>query len=144
MNSFTDRVVKFFRLPGRERLLLVQAWLLLLLADLALRLFKFSTVLRFFHPVCGAPATNPSCAVSTIVRLVETAGRFCPAGTSCLKEALVLSRLLAQRGIPATLRIGVADQAGSFAAHAWMEQDGQVVLGAGNVSAYTPLLSRHS
>ncbi len=144
MRSITDIAVKLARLSNQERWLLLQAWLLLLLADLALRLLPFSTVLRYFNPACRSCPADLSIAVARIAWLVEKAGMHCPTETSCLKEALVLSRLLSGRGIPATLRIGVGQQAESFAAHAWLEQDGQVILGGRNVTAYTPLLSRHS
>lgn len=143
MKSIADRIAKLFRLSGQERRLLLQAWLLLLLADVALRLLPFSTILRYFTPACEARATNLLLPVSQVAWLVETAGRYCPAGTSCLKEALVLSRLLASRGIPSTLRIGVGRPAEVFAAHAWLEQNGQVILGDKDVRAYTPLLPRH-
>lgn len=143
MKSIADKVVKFHRLSGRERRVFLQAWLLLLLAGLALRLFPFSTVLRYFNPACGAPAANLSLPVARVAWLVERAGGYCPLGTSCLKETLVLSRLLARRGIPALLRIGVRRQADVFAAHAWLELDGQVILGDKDVRAYTPLLPRH-
>lgn len=143
MKSIVDKVAKFFRLSGRERLVILQAWLLLLLADLALRLLPFVTVLRHFNPACPPHVTNLSLPVSQIAWLVETAGRYCPTGTSCLKEALVLSRLLARRGIPATLRIGVGRHADVFAAHAWLEHDGRVILGNRDLGSYTPLLSRH-
>lgn len=143
MKSIADRIVKLIRLPGQERRLLLQAWLLLLLADVALRLFPFSIVLRHFNPACGAPAANLSLPVSRVAWLVERAGEYCPLGTSCLKETLVLSRLLARRGIPAMLRIGVRRQSDVFAAHAWLELDGQVILGNKDVRAYAPLLPRH-
>jgi hypothetical protein len=53
-----------------------------------------------------------------------------PGDTRCLMQALVLTRLLARRGIPAKLVIG-ASTAPSFFAHAWVEHAGQPVLSAG-------------
>jgi len=67
---------------------------------------------------------------------------------SCLTQALVLQRLLARRGQPCTLFLGVdrtgeaAKQQGrrakSFEAHAWIEWRGRVLIG-GDISPWTPL-----
>jgi hypothetical protein len=56
-----------------------------------------------------------------------------PGDTRCLARSLVLTRLLAQRGIPAKLVIGVR-AAPDFLAHAWVEYDGVPVLSPGDGS----------
>ena len=143
MKSIADALAKLGRLSGQERRLLFQAWLLLLLADLALRTLPFTTIMKYCRHQNISRRTqsvNPPLPATRIAWLVEKAGQYCPAGTSCLKEVLVLSRLLARRGVATTLRIGVGRQADAFAAHAWLEQDGRVILGDGDIDAYTPLL----
>ena len=49
-----------------------------------------------------------------------------PRDPRCLRKSLVLTELLARRGIAATLVIGV--RADPFAAHAWVEQEGRPLL----------------
>ncbi|MGA2009370.1 MAG: lasso peptide biosynthesis B2 protein [Solirubrobacteraceae bacterium] len=64
------------------------------------------------------------------VRLGYAVGRtlgVLPTDSRCLVQSLVLSRLLAVRGIPSTLVIG-AHSRPDFAAHAWVEYDGRPVL----------------
>lgn len=56
-----------------------------------------------------------------------------PGDTRCLVRSLVLSRLLARRGIPSTLVIG-ARSAPRFLAHAWVEYAGRAVLDPGDGS----------
>lgn len=56
-----------------------------------------------------------------------------PGDTRCLARSLVLTRLLARRGIPAKLVIG-ARSAPEFLAHAWVEYGGDPVLAAGDGS----------
>jgi Transglutaminase-like superfamily len=56
-----------------------------------------------------------------------------PGDTRCLARSLVLTRLLARRGIPAKLVIG-AHAAPDFLAHAWVECDGTPVLSPGDGS----------
>jgi hypothetical protein len=56
-----------------------------------------------------------------------------PGDTRCLARSLVLTRLLARRGIPAKLVIGArADP--EFLAHAWVECGGRPVLSPGDGS----------
>jgi hypothetical protein len=59
--------------------------------------------------------------------------KLMPGDTRCLARSLVLTRLLAQRGIPAKLVIG-AQADPEFFAHAWVECDGQPVLSPGDGS----------
>jgi hypothetical protein len=56
-----------------------------------------------------------------------------PGDTRCLVRSLVLTRLLARRGIPAKLVIG-ARATPTFLAHAWVEYDGDPVLAPGDES----------
>jgi hypothetical protein len=65
-------------------------------------------------------------AVARILALV-------PGDTRCLVRSLVLTRLLARRGIPAKLVIG-ARAAPDFFAHAWVECAGHPVLWPGDRS----------
>ena len=51
-----------------------------------------------------------------------------PRDPRCLTSSLVLTALLARRGIPATLVIGV--RLDPFAAHAWVEHEGRPLLAA--------------
>ena|ERR1700689_1337992 len=56
-----------------------------------------------------------------------------PGDTRCLARSLVLTRLLARRGIPAKLVIA-ARRGPDFLAHAWVEHDGIPVLNPGDDS----------
>jgi hypothetical protein len=64
-------------------------------------------------------------------RAVSRTLTLMPGDTRCLARSLVLTRLLARRGISAKLVIG-ARAAPDFLAHAWVEHDGQPVLSAGD------------
>lgn len=66
-------------------------------------------------------------------RIATRTLRLIPGDTRCLARSLVLTRLLARRGISAKLVIGVR-AAPSFLAHAWVECDGKPVLSPGDGS----------
>jgi transglutaminase superfamily protein len=53
-----------------------------------------------------------------------------PTDSRCLMRSLVLTRLLARRGIHSTLVLGVRGD-GDFAAHAWVEHDMVALLAPG-------------
>lgn len=68
-------------------------------------------------------------AYETGVRLSRVATRVLgvlPRDPRCLRTSLVLTALLASRGIPATLVIGVRPD--PFVAHAWVEHRGRPLL----------------
>lgn len=70
----------------------------------------------------AAQAATLGAAATRVLRLLPTDSR-------CLMQSLVLSRLLAVRGVTATLVIG-ARSSPDFCAHAWVEVGGVPVLPA--------------
>jgi hypothetical protein len=80
----------------------------------------------------GGPAGEPSGpeALQEAARLGRAVVRtlvLLPGDTRCLRRSLVLTQLLARRGISSRLVIG-ARTAPDFLAHAWVELDGIPVL----------------
>ena len=69
---------------------------------------------------------------ATALRLARAAMlilRRLPTDRRCLVRSLVVSGLLARRGIPAQLVLGVRpDRSEPFMAHAWVEHEGECVL----------------
>lgn len=47
----------------------------------------------------------------------------------CLTQALVVKYFYCRRGIPSVLRLGVAKDSETFLAHAWVESEGDIVVG---------------
>lgn len=61
---------------------------------------------------------------------VNVVGRYVLGDNTCLTQALAAELLLRRRGYRAHTRIGVAKgYKGNLEAHAWVESDGQVVVG---------------
>jgi len=59
---------------------------------------------------------------------VERAAKLIP-GTTCLPKALVLAGMLRSHGYESDLRLGLKEEAGRVAAHAWVEVGDEIVLG---------------
>ena len=75
----------------------------------------------------GPPPMDSMRLAYRLGRLVERGLDRLPGDTRCLTRSLVLLRLLARRGIPATMVIGVRTDPG-FRAHAWIECGGHPML----------------
>lgn len=60
---------------------------------------------------------------------VMVARNYLPKAT-CLTNALTAQQLFSEMNYPSTVKIGVGkDSEGGFEAHAWLESDGQVIIG---------------
>jgi hypothetical protein len=90
-----------------------------------------------FIKQCKPSHTNVS--VRHIIQRIQRASRIVPRAT-CLVQGLAAEQFLARAGYVATLRIGVARAAGKqLLAHAWVEYNGEVVLGATGYDQFTAL-----
>jgi hypothetical protein len=112
---------------------------------LALPVFSLATVTRMVRRVLtpGRPfAGTQRRTEREVIWAVEAAARRSPVGSTCLTTALVAQALLSRHGYEARLRIGVRrDQGAPFAAHAWLEREGKIIVGGpvAVVESYTPL-----
>ena len=132
---------KLAALPARDRRLLLEAGWRLLAAQVALWLRPRSTRAAV---VAGAPQRAPqpgsadrlAWAVRAVARRLPTPWR------GCLPQAVAVRAMLARRGLPARLVIGVrrTAAAGPLEAHAWVESDGRVVVGwLADLPSFLPL-----
>ena len=135
---------KFLNLSFSDRLLLIVTFTLLAVIRLGLWLLPFSTWHRLWSRLMPAqlklqPAEPAS--VGQVIWAVSVASHYMPGGVKCLARALVTQILLHWHGYPADLHIGVAKgEAGQLDAHAWVESQGQIVMGyLSNLSRFTPL-----
>lgn len=82
----------------------------------------------------SAPPLAPPARDRVVERLAFAVAQVVsrlPGDGMCLSQSLVLSRLLARRGIVSVLVVGVRGTATDFAAHAWVEVDERPVLETG-------------
>jgi hypothetical protein len=83
--------------------------------------------LRAGGPEPGRAAAEALPEAMRLARAVVRTMVFLPGDTRCLRRSLVLTRLLARRGIPSRLVIGARTRP-QFLAHAWVELDGVPIL----------------
>lgn len=115
-------------LDARQRKLLALGLGWVIAARVALRLGDrtFPERQRLLHALAAnLPKLAPGCTAAEAAWAITAAASRVP-GTRCLAWALALRGLMAQAGIAAELRIGVApSQTDRFAAHAWVESAGR-------------------
>lgn len=108
---------------------LTQAWVLLLVYDLGLRLLPFCRVQKVAGLAMSRGGEQSDSQVRKVIarteRLVGIAGRYHLHPKRCLVRALALQWLLGRQGIATVLRIGVRKEAVQLSAHAWLEYEGQ-------------------
>ena len=137
------RLRRFLFLPPAERGLLVRVAILLWAIRLGLWLLPFQSLRRLLARVGSVPLrwrNAGQLSPDRIAWMVAIASRCVPQAT-CLTQALGAQLLLEREGYPARLHIGVAKgERGQLQAHAWLEHDGQVIVGHQQIQRYTPLL----
>jgi len=130
------------------RQLLFAAWLLPMI-DVSLRVRGYGATLAWIDawatrsrqssavPVRGAALSE--CRL--VAQSVGIAARRTLWPTSCLRQALALRFLLARRGIETALHIGVKSGGDGFGAHAWVEYQGEILIGGEHAAQiYTRLV----
>jgi hypothetical protein len=133
------------------RLLLAWFWLPVIDLSLRARGFAATRLAVVGRPALGGEASSvQALEARRLARVVSIAARRSLWPTSCLRQALLLERWLVRASIPCTLRIGVsrdlslrrqAHREEPIAAHAWIEVNGESVLGgAASPERYTTII----
>lgn len=139
-----ELIVKFLRLPVRDQRLLLSTLLLQGAIALGLRLLPFRMLKKALAKVAvrSNRANNVPQSLERILWALSVINRHTPLSGSCLIRALTVQVLFRKNGRPADLHIGVArNPHGQLEAHAWLECQGRIVLGQGELSRYTRLRS---
>lgn len=137
------RFRKWFKLSPAEKRIFLEASLFLWLVRLALWLLPFRIVSDLVSAFCHKREARPDEGnLAMVTQLVVRAARYVPVGT-CLTQALATKMLLARRGVACEVRFGARKSGERLEAHAWVERNGQAILGdplPGGFSNFRPLL----
>lgn len=131
----------FRRLSPRERRLFLQAWVMLPIAAIRVRLSGAASFLDA-PAVTSPPSPSPPPIVREAARMVSAAARFGPLTASCLPRSIVLQQLLRREGIMTDIRVGVRKADGLLDGHAWVEYHGVAVSDPPDVPERFTVLSR--
>ena len=122
------------RLTPAERRVAVEAAVLLPLAAIGVRMCSPARAVRLMS-ASRPPAAEPlePRRIAAITDAVLTLAR-----ARCLTKTLVLHRILGRRGVQTDVVVGVARDDSALAAHAWLEWNGEILIGGGS-RTYAPL-----
>jgi hypothetical protein len=142
MYRLTKLARKFWRLSLADKALALQTLVLLWSIRVGMWVLPFTTLRRLVGRLQkpGKPPQDVALMTSKIAVATASAGRFVPDAT-CLAQSLTAQTLLTRRGCPHEFRLGVArTDNGGIKAHAWIESNGEVVLGMlPDLAGYTVL-----
>ncbi len=136
---------KVLHLHNNDRNFLFKTFILLSLVRLGLWLLPFQKLLHLLGKL-GHPSPKQllkSIPLDRIVWAVNLNSSYTLGNVQCLPRALTTQVLMRSYGYAPQLRIGVTKGAqGNLEAHAWVENQGQVVIGyLRDFSRFTPLPS---
>ena len=127
-----------------QRRCVLEAWFLLGLARVAIRLVPFRDLARWMGGVKGEaapiPCANPDGA-RQVALAIARASRTPPWTSNCLVQAIAGHCMLRRRGIASTLTLGVIKQGPALEAHAWLRAGDLIVTGESGAFNYTPIAS---
>ncbi|MBC1224364.1 lasso peptide biosynthesis B2 protein [Nostoc sp. UCD121] len=142
----SDRLRKFLNLTNSDRYLLLSAAFILGAIRSGMWLLSFKMLQQILTRLSQAklePQILEQSSVDKIVWAVNVASCYTPGHVKCLARALTTQVLLNRCGYSPELRIGVAKgDKGKFEAHAWVENQGEIVIGhLSDLVRFTPLPS---
>ena len=142
-----SKLRRALELSASDWLLLLQAAFWFAVVEFGLRTFQFGVLVDFLRPerlLDQIGFSRQSSGAQRAAYCVELASRLHPLNPTCLKKALVLYALLTRRGYDARLFLGAAKGTGKGREvdyHAWIEHQGQVILGGQGRERYATLCS---
>jgi hypothetical protein len=140
------RLVKFWKLAPAERRLLFDSLGWLVAVRVALWVLPLRRILAYLKGLqlqTSEFSKNSQVSPAQIAWAIRTAGRYLPGGENCLGQSLATQAMLARRGFVSELHIGAAREDGEFKAHAWVECEGQIIIGAAGDSDILPPYDLH-
>jgi hypothetical protein len=138
------RLRRLARLPAEDRRALLEAAVLLGVAQVVVRLGRFRAVVPHLgvcrRETARALAPGARAHVRRVGWSVDAVSRRVPWRATCLTKAMAAKLMLRRRGVPSTLYFGVRQQDGhGIAAHAWLRAGDTIVTGARAIREFTPV-----
>ena len=135
------RIKNFHQLTGPEKQILFLAWRRLWQVRISLWFGSYKQTRSRIEDKINSSATKPNKSVSAdgIAYLVTVVSRWVPSAT-CLTQALVGEWMLKEAGFNTSLHIGIKKgEDKEFEAHAWIELNGEKLLGGTVAEGFKPI-----
>ncbi|MDO8678753.1 MAG: lasso peptide biosynthesis B2 protein [Acidobacteriota bacterium] len=140
--SLRNKLSRVRQMSGAERWLIAEAVVSLGAARAMILLMPFRWIAPWLERKprgSGRPAVPDPVLTGSVRRAVTIAANHVPWNAVCLPQAMAAKFMLALRGCPSTLHLGVARTGAALTAHAWLEAGNVIVVGEKGVDAVTPV-----
>jgi hypothetical protein len=142
-----DKVRNFWQASGRDKILLLKTIAILTFIRISLWVLPFKIVKKLVNKLAPEITQQWDWVSPNDLKRVAwsvTAGSSLVPRATCLTQALTTQIILRRWGIPSDLVIGVnKGETGAFEAHAWVEYEGEIVIGGIETSQkFIPLASK--
>lgn len=131
---------KLLALTPGEIVLLARACVIVVIVRAAIWKLSIPRLRALAKSVAGTRRDLPvekRPAVERIIWAIQAATWHLPDGRNCLVEAIAAEALLNRLGYPSDFRIGARRcESGGLQAHAWLESQGKVLIGAFELQTY--------
>lgn len=135
---------KFFKLPFKEKTMLVEAFYWLVVTRFVILLFPF----RKIAPMLGKHMKETEKEFQSqsteillqINRSIRRTSRYCPWESNCLVQSITGKMMLKRRKIPSTLYLGIArdgEKESGLKAHAWLRSGKHILTGNKGLKQFT-------
>lgn len=132
---------RFRNLSATDRLLTLEAILVLTIAAVCVALVPFRTLAQFASqpPRDGASSDTRADAITVVRNAILRSARRMPLRAKCFEQGLAAVWLLRRRGVGTTLHYGMARLDGKFVAHVWVTVGDRGVIGCENCEEFREL-----
>lgn len=141
--SLRNKLSRVRHMSGAERWLIAEAVFSLGAARAMILLVPFRWIAPWLERKprgSGRPTEPDPVLTGSVRRAVTITANHVPWNAVCLPQAMAAKFMLARRGCPSTLHLGVARTgADALTAHAWLEAGNAIVVGERGVDSVTPV-----
>lgn len=139
--SLIKKIVIFFRLKFRDKLLIVETFILEGIARAVILIVPFNKIKKYIgkhKEETSFEIDNAACQIAIRVAwAVNHVSRNTPWESKCLVQALTAQNMLKRRKVSSTIYLGVKKNGGKMEAHAWLRCGQLYVTGGINKGEFT-------
>lgn len=136
-----NQLLKFFKLTGKHKLLVVETTIALTIAKIALYALPF----KYLAPLLGKKNKESDNGLSksfmvkamTFLKAIFIVNKNLPWKSQCFPQAIAGCLMLKMHKVPRTLYLGVKKENDCLKAHAWVRSGNYIVTGNGILDEYS-------
>lgn len=139
--SLFRKTYLFFRLNNQKKKLLIEAYIYILIAFVFIRITSFKNYSLLFKKKEAISNTYSTEKINLLKKeiysAIKIAAKYTPWKSICYDQSIAAKIMLNKRNIENTLYIGTGIEDNEYIFHAWVESQGYIVAGRGEINQFT-------